>query len=62
VTQQDETQGSYRVVKQPRPRCPRHGCLMRVESSKGPVGYVYCPVTGCRNSAKVLRKKNQPDD
>ena len=60
MTQQDEA--SYRVAKQPRPRCPRHGCLMRVETSKGAVGYVYCPRNGCRESAKVLREKNQTDD
>lgn len=61
MTQQDERQTGYRVVKQSRPRCPVHGCLMRVESSKGPVGYVYCPVEDCGQSAKVIRKKSDDD-
>jgi hypothetical protein len=61
VTQQDEQRTGYRVAKQQRPRCPLHGCLMRVESSKGPVGYAYCPVDGCCQAAKVIREKIADD-
>lgn len=61
MRQQDERQTGYRVAKQPRPKCPVHGRLMRVESSKGPVGYVYCPVAECGESAKVLREKSEDD-
>lgn len=61
MTQQDERPVKYKSGKENRPRCPVHGVLMRVESSKGPVGYVYCPVDGCCESAKCIRKK-YPND
>jgi hypothetical protein len=46
----------YRTPKQSRPLCPRHGCLLRVETSKGVIAYAYCPRQGCGHSAKVLRQ------
>lgn len=61
MTQQDERPVKYKSRKENRPRCPVHGVLMRVESSKGPVGYVYCPVDGCWESAKCIREK-YPND
>ena len=60
MTQQDE-RVRYRARKDNRPRCPVHDVLMRVESSKGPVGYVYCPVDGCGKSAKCIREKSADD-
>ena len=60
MTQQDE-RPRYKARKDNRPRCPVHGVLMRVESSKGPVGYVYCPVDGCCKSAKCIREKSAND-
>jgi hypothetical protein len=47
----------YKTPRQSRPRCPRHGCLLRVESSKGPIAYTYCPRPGCENRAKVIRQE-----
>ncbi len=61
MTQQDERPVKYKSGKENRPRCPVHGVLMRVESSKGPVAYVYCPVDGCCESAKCIREKSPND-
>ena len=51
------TATKYQTPRKSRPVCPRHGCLLRVESSKGVIGYCYCPRPGCSHSAKVVRQK-----
>lgn len=51
-----QTKPAWAVSQTNRPRCPEHGRIMAVESSKGPVGYCYCKQPGCRHSAKVIRK------
>lgn len=39
----------------PQPVCPKHGVPMLVNRTKGDVRYCYCPVPGCRESAKQIR-------
>jgi hypothetical protein len=46
----------YQTPRQHRPRCPAHGCLLRVESSRGPIAYTYCPRRGCSHRAKLVRE------
>ena len=45
----------YQVSRTNRPRCKQHDRLLQVQTSRGPVGYVYCSVPGCKESAKVVR-------
>ncbi len=37
------------------PRCPVHECFLIVESTQGRKQYLYCPIAGCRQSAKKIR-------
>jgi hypothetical protein len=45
----------YQVSRTNRPRCKQHDQLLRIETSRGPVGYAYCPIPGCKCSCKVPR-------
>jgi hypothetical protein len=46
----------YQSPRTGRPRCQEHGKLLRVETSRGRVGYAYCSVAGCKASGKVIRR------
>jgi hypothetical protein len=45
----------FQVSRRNRPRCPVHDRLLTIQTSRGPVGYGYCSVPGCKCSAKVVR-------
>jgi hypothetical protein len=46
----------YQSPRTGRPRCQEHGKLLRVETSRGRIGYCYCSVTNCKSAAKVIRR------
>jgi hypothetical protein len=56
-----DTLPKYKSPRDQRPHCPVHGCLMRVESSRGPIAYSYCPRQGCSHRAKLVRSPVKPN-